>query len=371
MQRVLHTRPTSKRTALAVLRGGNQEPSGAPAVSRARSALVGFLDRRYFLAGAAFAVMMAAVAPTIGCTGGPLRPELTVGWGATCGIFLLSGLTLPTSELAAAASRVRDHTAIQTFNLALLPLGMWLVTLLLGGLVPGSLRDGLLAMAALPTTVNMCVAVTRSAGGNEALAIFNAVIGNVLGVLVTPPMLLLLLGANSHISLLDSMVKLTKKVIVPLLAGQLLRPAVAGLLQGRKKVLSRTSETLLLAIVYTTFCDTFLRGFGLPASTVALLGATLSAAHLACLGVAWRLAALLGLCARDRIAFAMCASHKTLALGLPLFKVIFHSRADLAVLCTPLLLQHPLQLLLGSVLAPRLKQIVEAEEHEASLSPER
>ena len=212
--------------------------------------------------------------------------------------------------------------------------------------------------------------------------------------------------------------------------------------------------------MYTTFCDTFLRGFGMPASTVALLGAPidvhcirtasalhvhcirtacalhvhcmctvcahahcmcakytgalLAAGHVACLGLTWQLAKLLGLqarraalimsstlymhmlhtrcmhtactlharcmcmcmcttrihctccaaCAlqaRDRIAFIMCSTHKTLALGLPLFKVIFQGRADLAVLCTPLLLQHPLQLVIGSAVAPRLKKAVEAE----------
>merc|ERR1740133_620064 len=150
----------------------------------------------------------------------------------------------------------------------------------------------------------MCVALTRSAGGNEALAIFNAVIGNVLGVVVTPPLLLLLLGASADISIVDAMTKLSKKVI------------------------SRSSETLLLAIVYTTFCDTFLRGFGMPASTVALLGALLAAGHVACLGLTWQLAKLLGLQARDRIAFIMCSTHKTLALGLPLFKVIFAGRSD-------------------------------------------
>ena len=65
----------------------------------------------------------------------------------------------------------------------------------------------------------------------------------------------------------------TYRVILPLVLGQLVRPSLAGVLKGRKKLLSRSSETLLLAIVYTTFCDTFLRGFGMPASTVALLGA--------------------------------------------------------------------------------------------------
>ena len=102
---------------------------------------------------------------------GFFRPELTVAWGATCGIFFLSGLTLPTSELAAAAFRVREHAAIQGVNLAVLPAIMWSVTTLLGAKISATLRAGLLAMSALPTTVNMCVALTRSADGNEALTL--------------------------------------------------------------------------------------------------------------------------------------------------------------------------------------------------------
>ena len=101
------------------------------------------------------------------------------------------------------------------------------------------LRDGLLAMAAVPTTVNMCVAITRAAGGSEALAIFNAVIGNLLGVVLTPPLLLLLLGTASQLSALDATLKLAKKVLLPLLLGQLLRPAVSRILVDRKKVIER------------------------------------------------------------------------------------------------------------------------------------
>ena len=357
---LLHQRSFHERHTIAVCRSGVVQlrgDTGGP-LAQARA----FVDKRYFIAGAVVAVALAAAAPMIGCTGGPLRPELTVNWGATCGIFLISGLTLPTSELAAAAFRVREHAAIQFFNLAVLPAVMWLITRLLDGLISPSLRDGLLAMAALPTTINMCVALTRSAGGNEALAIFNAVIGNVLGVVATPLMVLLLLGASSQISLVDAMAKLSKKVILPLVIGQMLRPLVAKTIQGRKQALSRTSETLLLAILYTTFCDTFLRGFGLPASSVGLLAVLLGSMHLVCLATAWQLARTIGLQARDCVAFAMCSTHKTLALGLPLFKIIFQGRADLAVLLTPLILQHPLQLILGSMLAPRLKAIVELEE---------
>ena len=105
--------------------------------------------------------------------------------GATCGIFLLSGLNLPTSELARAAVSVRLHTLIQGFNLLLIPLTTVLScnALLAAGLLSPALRDGMVVMGLLPTTINMCVALSRSSGGDEAVAIFNAVLpAAVLGV---------------------------------------------------------------------------------------------------------------------------------------------------------------------------------------------
>ena len=116
--------------------------------------------------------------------------------------FLLAGLNLPTSELARAAANVRLHALIQSFNLLVIPLGMLLTcsALSAAGWLAPALRDGMLVMSVLPTTVNMCVALTRSSEGNEALAIFYAVLGNLLGVLFTPGLLLLLVGRTGAIS---------------------------------------------------------------------------------------------------------------------------------------------------------------------------
>ena len=149
-----------------------------------RAKIAAFCDKNYFLVGLVTAVALAGIAPGIGRKGGPLMPELTVAWGATCSIFVLAGLNLPTSELRRAAMSLKEHTLIQSINLALIPLAMLPLcnALLAGGLLSQSLRDGMLVMSALPTTVNMCVALSRSSAGDEALAIFNAVLGNLLGV---------------------------------------------------------------------------------------------------------------------------------------------------------------------------------------------
>lgn len=57
----------------------------------------------------------------------------------------------------------------------------------------------------------------------------------------------------------------------------------------------------------------------------------------------------------DAIAATFCTSHKTLAFGLPLLNTIFEGNANLAAYCAPVMFIHPLQLLLGSILAERIK----------------
>lgn len=279
--------------------------------------------------------------------------------------FLIAGLNLPTSELARAAASVRLHALIQGFNLCLLPLGMLGLTdaLAAAGVLAPALRDGMLVMAVLPTTVNMCVALSRSSGGDEALAIFNAVLGNLLGVALTPWLLLRLVGAAGTVSALGTLRTLAAKVLLPLALGQAARRPLnrSGALAARKRALSRASETCLLAIVYVTFCDTFARGFALPAASLAALLGLVGATHLGALGAAWQLGGLARLPAAQRITLTLTGTQKTLALGLPLLQIIYASRPDLGVLCTPLLLQHPLQLLVGSLLSPRLQAYAAAE----------
>ena len=420
------------RQALALADNASPPDSGPLAsLGRATLRVRDFVDKRFFLVGVVGAVALAAVAPSVGRKGGILRPELTVAWGATCGIFLLAGLSLPTNQLRAAALQWREHTIIQSFNLVAIPLAMMGVCAALSpfGIFERSVLDGMLVMAALPTTVNMCVALTRSSNGNEALAIFNAVLGNVFGVVVTPLLLLALVGRTGAISISDTLRKLAAKVLLPLLAGQLCRRAFGPTLAaapGSKKLISRTSESLLLltvrawpprahpthptppipvpmlaqraqrgparsrpcplpppsqlqlnlapslhhptppspkpthaaAQVYSTFCDTFLRGFGLPPLSLAALLLLVGSTHAAFLAAAWKLGGLLRLRAADRVAVLLSSTQKTLALGLPLLNLIFAGRPDLGLLCTPLLLQHPLQLIVGSVISPKLKSYI-------------
>ena len=105
--------------------------------------------------------MLDAAASKVADSAAPGAP------GATCGIFLLSGLTLPTSELAAAAFRVREHAAIQGVNLVVLPLVMWSVTLLLGARISTTPRS-LLTRSRAPPGMYYHQFTVNSLGGATA-----------------------------------------------------------------------------------------------------------------------------------------------------------------------------------------------------------
>ena len=48
----------------------------------------------------------------------------------------------------------------------------------------------LLALSCMPPPVSSAVILTKSVGGNEAAAIFNSALGSIIGVVVTPALLL-------------------------------------------------------------------------------------------------------------------------------------------------------------------------------------
>eukprot|EP00903_Cladosiphon_okamuranus_P017560 g16174.t1 len=353
-------------------RGGAASKAQTPPVYHRIKA---FVNKRFFLLGAATMVASSRLAPSLGSTGGLL--SLAVSKGGVSLVFFLVGLAIKLGELAGAALNFRLNLLTQLFSLGALPAaGLGLSRVLAAGGMHPALADGVLILMALPTTVNMCVILTQSAEGNTAAAAFNAVLGNLLGVAITPAILLLLLGRrlDMPLSLLATFKKLGIKVVLPLALGQLARfTSMRKLHECRPKAISRLSECILLSIIYTTFCDTFASTTGVTVSGAAaagggggvlVLAALLPVVHLLSLAALDALSRLpfLKMDERDRIAVMFCGSHKTLAFGIPLIKALFEGHPSLGMLATPLLLFHPSELMLGSALAPMLRSRAEARE---------
>lgn len=318
-----------------------------------------------FLAGLLAAVLLAFLFPRLGAADGPLRAGLLTNAGIMV-IFLLQGLVLRPAELARGAGHFRLHALVQGWIFILAPAVLIPAGLLLRAIGHPDLGAGFLFLALVPTTISSAVAFTSAAGGNVAAALFNTTLANVFGVFWVPAGCLLFFsvagGATAQL-LLPLLAKLTWLILVPLLAGQLLRPLLhrAAWFPRITRRFKVVNHGIILFIVFTSFAQSVLKETwrDVPASALALVLLLSLCAVLLIHAGAWIASGCLLREPADRVTALFCGAQKTLAAGAPMAAAIFSADGGLdgialGPLLLPLLCYHPLQLLLAALLLPRL-----------------
>jgi sodium/bile acid cotransporter 7 len=231
--------------------------------------------------------------------------------------------------------------------------------------------NGLFVMAALPTTVGSGVAFTQSAGGNFSAALLNSMSSNLLGIFLTPFLIHSFLGADSSVDPLASSSKLLLEAFLPVVLGMSLRriPGVAQATSGALKEPSKfLSDTILLGIIAKTFVVAEKSEAGMLDLNAALhLVSALAVFMLIHKGTIFASAMAIDKFSRsDRVAALYMGSHKTLAFGLPLIRATFENDPNLTAYLLPLIVYHPMQILVSSLLVPPLKAYVRGETDEVS-----
>jgi len=288
------------------------------------------------------------------------------------GIFLLSGLSVELSELKDAAANIKLNALVQLTSFLAWPflIGVPVVSAIkrfIPNILTPALLDGVLILTCLPTTVNMCVILTRSAGGNVSSALCNAVIGNMMGIFATPALLVHFFGSTIQLPFVKIVLKLCNKVLVPVAIGQLLRSAGAkGFYMKNKKKFKIMQESILIGLVWNAFCNAFTAGLGIELRHAVFLLCLLPTLHLGSMFVLFKLfrSKALNFTKREVVAGMYCASHKTLAFGLPLVNTFFEGNSNLAAYCAPIMFIHPLQLVLGSLLTGTFADYTADEQEE-------
>ncbi|MFT4045768.1 MAG: bile acid:sodium symporter family protein [Solimonas sp.] len=320
-----------------------------------------FLDG--FLASMLTAIIVALLVPQLGVSGGALHLDrLTVAGVAV--VFLLSGAGLSTDRLKAGAANWRLHLFVQLFTFAVFPLVGLAVIALVGRWLPRELALGFFYLCVLPSTVSSSVAMTAMARGNIAGAVFNATLSSLIGMVLTPLYISLWLQAASQgAPLVDQLIKIGEQLLLPFVAGQLLRPWIGDWIARHKNVTNKIDRGVIVLIVFNSFCDATAAGvwtrYGVApllataAMTGGLLAFVLWLTHL----VARRFA----FDTEDEIAAVFCGSKKSIAAGAPMAALIFgHSSAAgggaLGLIMLPIMIYHQLQLIVCSVIARRYAQ---------------
>ncbi|KAI9474241.1 MAG: SBF-like CPA transporter family-domain-containing protein [Benjaminiella poitrasii] len=373
-----------------------EQPSKAKQyMTKARHILWALFVKYWFLLGLLIAIILAVFFPNVARKGGYLRAEWTIKWGAVIVIFLISGLSLRTKILAETILRIRLHLLIQIINLIIIPFTVFGLVLLFFKLhmnISSLLLVGVVIAASTPTTVSSNVVMTKNACGNEASALMNAALGNVLGIFVSPALVSVFQGpllaatpedesaaqAGGQVDFVQVLKQLGVTVLAPLVVGQVIQwiwtDAIAKF--KVKCRLSDVSSFMLLTMVWSVFSDAVYSGsFSAvtPKDIVAVAiinGGLYILFSLLCLVLArlplprWiktpEFIQRLRYSREDTVAIMYCGATKTVAMGVPLINVLYQNGdpGTIGVLSTPLLLYHVEQLIFGNIEVELLKKWV-------------
>lgn len=215
----------------------------------------------------------------------------------------------------------------------------------------------------MPPPVSSAVILTKGVGGNEAGAIFNSALGSLLGIVITPFMLLLLAGIESAVPLGSIFASLTSTVLLPLILGQIARHFFwHSHLKASGFPFSEVSSFVLLVIIYSTFCDTFSESMAVSVADVVSVAILILLVQMVAMFAVFVLANSLRFPPRDIVCIVFCAVHKSLTLGIPMLKIVFAGHPSLSLISLPLLVYHPTQILFGGMLLPGIRTWMEAAE---------
>jgi len=322
-------------------------------------------EENEFLLLILIAIVGAKIYPPLGAE--YLYPDITADWISVMFIFLLAGLALKTEEFEAAFSQYFFNLFVQTFNFGVVSLvGFTLAIILVKiGALDQSLADGMVICSCLPMAINMVIILCKNADGDEAAAVFNSAVGNLIGIFLSPVLILGYLGVSGDIDLVDIFWKLCVRVVVPLVIGQVIQKTWKDVKPCMKKnslYIKKAQIYALVFIVYTVFCTTFMAGNPVGVGNILLM--TFFQFLLLCLVtfMAWySLKMLFPDSPRLRVMGVFGCTHKTVSVGVPLINAMYDGDPNVGLYTLPLLVWHPLQLVFGSLLVPHLYEFVQSE----------
>lgn len=232
-------------------------------------------------------------------------------------------------------------------NLGFLPL----LAYCLAPLLNVELAGGLIIAACVPSTQASAAVWTRKAGGDDTVAVFVTLITNVTCALITPALLVWLIGRHVQLDLWGLASSLFILVVLPIVIGQTMRLSsrFAVAVNQRKVLLSTLCQVGILFMVMLGAVQMGNRLASTSAATTTLLSILTvilltTFAHLTTLVLGWYFAEATGVQRPQRIAVALSGSQKTLMIGLKL-------AMDCGVSILPMVIYHVGQLVLDALIA--------------------
>ncbi|MBB3224367.1 bile acid:sodium symporter family protein [Pseudoduganella umbonata] len=273
-------------------------------------------------------------------------------------LFFLHGAKLSRQAVIAGITHWRLHLLVLCSTFVLFPiLGLAFKPVALQFLTP-ELYVGLLFLCMLPSTVQSSIALTAMGRGNVPAAVCSASASNFLGIFITPLLVsAFVVQGHAERSTGDAVLAIVLQLLVPFMAGQLLRPVIGTWIDRHKPLLRFVDQGSILLVIYTAFSAAVNEGLWQKLSPTVLvtLGIVCCVLLAIVLSLTMYASRKLGFSPEDEVTIVFCGSKKSLASGVPMAKVLF-ATSSIGMVILPIMLFHQIQLMVCSVLAQRFAQ---------------
>ena len=280
----------------------------------------------------------------------PLKRVTDIGIGF---IFLFYGLKLSPSQFKMGFLNYKVHILIQLSTFIAFPLLAFLFIPFFEEGTGSELWLALFFLAALPSTVSSSIVMVALAKGNLPTAIFNASLSGLIGIVVTPLWMSFFMKNATDLQFGEVLGKLFVQIILPLVIGLLLQRYLGDLARKYSRQLSLFDKSIIILIVYSSFCTSFTSNLFETVSLeefLKLLGLIVIMFAVIYSGLGW-ISKALGFNTEDSITAKFCGTKKSLVHGSVMVKIIFGNSANTGLLLLPIMIYHILQLLVIAVFA--------------------
>lgn len=271
-------------------------------------------------------------------------------------LFLLYGARLSPQQAWHGVRQWKLHLLVLATTFVVFPLLGLAARVLVPSVLTDDLYAGLLFLCLVPSTVQSSIAFTSMARGHVSAAIVSASLSNIVGVLLTPLLVLVLMPIGGAPRVDGSAVlDIVLQLLAPFAVGQLLRPWLAPLVTRHAVVTKVVDRGSVLLVVYAAFSAGMAEHIwsSVQPWRVAAVAAVSTLLLAIVLAQTWITGRLARLDRGDAIVLLFCGSKKSLASGLPMALVLFPP-ATVGLIMLPLMLFHQIQLFVCAVIASRL-----------------
>ncbi|MFV0376936.1 MAG: bile acid:sodium symporter family protein [Mangrovibacterium sp.] len=313
-----------------------------------------------FIAGIIGMIVLARLFPGIGDKGSLVELGALIKGGIAL-LFFFYGLKLSPEKLKNDLSNWRLHLLIQCITFLVFPLLVLLFYPFFKGTPHEVLWTAVFFLAVLPSTVSSAVVMVSIAGGNIPSAIFNASISGVIGIILTPAWMGLFLERQAEAFAFGDVIRdLVIQILIPVTLGLLMHRFWGSWAERNRKRISLFDKSVILAIVYRSFSESFQNGIfsSIPLHSLMVLSVAVIALFFVVFeGTKW-LTKALQFNREDRITVLFCASKKSLVHGSVMVGVLFAGSTAGSLFLVPVMIYHAFQLFYISMVARKYSLLV-------------